>query len=130
MHIAFVYGKNSVLRPEEGTERASGGIATALLALSASLSRRGHEIDVFSFCESPGTHGGVRFHARGDFAGFAEVSRPDVLVVLPDGLPFLFPIRTRARVLWTGNAFSAGDVALSANWHWAPQLGKAGRTAR
>ena len=87
-------------------------------------------IDVFALCDDPGIHRRVRFHRREELAGFAELAQPDAVVVVPDGLPLLFPIRTRARVLWTGNAFSSGDVALSAYWPWAPQLGEVGNTAR
>jgi len=130
MHITFVYGRDSELRAAEGTDRACGGMVAGLLSLSTSLAERGHEVDVFARCDQPGIHRGVRYHAREELAGFAEVVQPDVVVVIPDGLPLLFPIRTRARVLWTGNAFSSGDVALTASWPWATQLGEAGQRAR
>ena len=130
MHVVFVYGRDTTLRPEAGAERSGGGIVTALLSLVRCLADRGHEVDVFGRCKPAASIGGVRFRDRRTLAGFAASAEPDALVVVPDGLPLLLPIRARARVVWTGNAFYEGDVALTAPWPWAPELGRRGKRAR
>ena len=81
MHIAFVYGRGSELRPAAGTDRASGGTVTALFELSTRLAERGHEIDVFGRCDEPGLHREVRYHDRGALAAFGERRQPDALVM-------------------------------------------------
>jgi glycosyltransferase involved in cell wall biosynthesis len=127
MHIALVDGRKATLRPAADTDEAGDGIAGAMLELSTRLAGRGHEVDVFARCEEPCMHRGVRFHDREQLAAFGEIFEPDALVVVPDGLPLLFPIRARARVLWTG---SSEGFALSAEWFCSPDLRPAGNTVR
>src|SRR5258708_10196816 len=107
-----------------------GGIRTATLALCAALARRGHEVHLFAVCPRPGLRDGIAFHDRAEFAGFGREQSVDALVAIPEVLPLLMPLRARARVVWSGNAFQAGDCALSARWSWAPGIGRAGETAR
>jgi glycosyltransferase involved in cell wall biosynthesis len=92
------------------------GIDTALLGLSTALARRGHDVHLFANCPDPGSHDGVHFHDRGEFARFTAVFPADVLIVIPELLPLLMPVRARARVVWTGNAFETGDCALVVPW--------------
>src|SRR5258708_15935299 len=98
-----------------------GGIRTATLALCAALARRGHEVHLFAVCPRPGLRDGIAFHDRAEFAGFGREQSVDALVAIPEVLPLLMPLRARARVVWSGNAFQAGDCALSARWSWAPR---------
>jgi glycosyltransferase involved in cell wall biosynthesis len=93
-----------------------GGIQTALLGLCTALARRGHDVHLFANCPDPGRHGGVYFHGRGEFARFTRACHADVLIAVPELLPLLMPARARARVVWTGNAFTTGDCALAVPW--------------
>ena len=128
LRVLVSYGRPSVLDPRP--DRPMSGIKTALLGLSSALARRGHEVHVFARCPAPRRHGGAEFHDRGGFARFTAGRAADVLIVIPEVLSLLMPVRVRARVVWTGNAFAGGDCALTAPWDWAPELGAAGRTAR
>jgi glycosyltransferase involved in cell wall biosynthesis len=131
MRILVNYGRPSPLEPEQASpERKMSGIRTAAVALCAALVRRGHEVHLFSRCSRPGVHQGVCFHDRSSFARFTETQPVDVLVVVPEVLPLLMPVRARVRLIWSGNAFEMGDCALAEPWSWAPQLGRAGETAR
>ena len=107
-----------------------GGIQTAALWLASALTRLGHETHLFGRCENPGHHNGVAFHDRSEFAEFAARSDIDVLVAIPEVLPLLMPLRARARVVWTGNAYQTGDCALEAPWTWAKDIGHRGERAR
>ena len=131
MRIAVNYGRDAAWEPEALNEdRPMGGIRTAALALSAGLARRGHDVHLFALCPQPGVHAGIVFHDRSEFARFGREQRVDALVAIPEVLPLLMPLRARARFVWSGNAFQAGDCALSARWSWAPQIGPSGETAR
>ena len=107
-----------------------GGIQTALLGLCTALAHCGHDVHVFAKHARPGPHDGVKFHDRGELARFAQTYFADVLVVIPEVLPLLMPVPTRARVVWTLNLIPKGDSALSARWTWANELGRKGQKAR
>jgi glycosyltransferase involved in cell wall biosynthesis len=108
----------------------AGGIKTAALAVCAGLARRGHEVHLFGRCPAPGRYAGVTFHDGGELARFAAANPADALVLIPELLPLLLPVRARARVVWTGNAYQGGDCALAAAWPWAPGMGRRGARAR
>jgi glycosyltransferase involved in cell wall biosynthesis len=129
LRILVNYGRDKEVVP--GSEdQPMGGIRAAALGLCGALSRRGHDVHLFAPCPSPGSRDGVTFHDRGELAAFASTVNVDVLVIIPDILPLLMPVRARARVVWTGNAFDKGDAALTMPWIWAPELGKKGTVAR
>jgi glycosyltransferase involved in cell wall biosynthesis len=107
-----------------------GGIQTAALGLAISLARRGHHLHLFGPCKNPGHNYGVTFHDRSEFAEFTERLNIDVLIVIPEVLPLLMPVRARARVVWTGNAHKTGDCALETPWTWAADIGARGKRAR
>ncbi len=131
LHIAVNNGRDVALEPEALHEdRPMWGIRTATLALSAALARRGHDVHLFAVCPHPGVRDGIAFHDRAEFARFGREQRVDALVVIPEVLPLLMPLRARARFVWSGNAFQAGDCALSARWSWAPEIGRSGEMAR
>src|SRR5260221_6516182 len=131
LRIAVNYGRDAALEPEALNEdRPMGGIRTATLALCAALARRGHDVHLFAVCPRRGLRDGIAFHDRAEFAGFGREQSVYSLVAIPEVLPLLMPLRPRARVVWSGNAFQAGDCALSARWSWATGIGRAGETAR
>ena len=110
LRIAVNYGRDAALEPEALNEdRPMGGIRTATLALCAALARRGHDVHLFAVCPRPGLRDGIAFHDRAEFAGFGREQSVDALVAIPEVLPLLMPLRARARVVWSGNAFQAGD---------------------
>src|SRR5205807_10595102 len=127
LRLIVNYGRPTLLEPRQ--DRPMAGIQTALLGLCTALARRGHDVHVFANCHQPGRYAGVCFHARGEFARFARTYLADVLVVIPEVLPLLMPVPARARVVWTGNAFTTGDCALVAPWAWARELGRSGQSA-
>ncbi len=104
-----------------------GGIQTALLGLCTALAHCGHDVHVFAKHARPGQHDGVYFHDRGQFAPFAQTYLADALVVIPEVLPLLMPVRARARIVWTGNRIPKGDSALVARGTWAKELGRKGK---
>ena len=128
MLIVFSYGREGRLRPE--LDRPMGGILTSALGLAISLAQRGHEAHLFGPCKHPGSNYGVTFHDRSEFAEFTKIHNIDVLIVIPEVLPLLMPVRARARVVWTGNAHPTGDCALEAPWTWAVDIGDKGKRAR
>ncbi len=130
LRLVVTYGRDAPLDPARALEGPLSGIRAAAVALCAALARRGHDVHFFSPGARPGRYDGVAFHDRGEFATLAARFEADVLIAIPEILPMLMPLRTRARVVWTGNAFAAGDSLLAARWDWAPEIGRAGRTAR
>jgi len=126
----ITYGRDAPLDPARALAGPLSGIRAAALALCGALARRGHDVHFFSPGARPGRHNGVAFHDRGEFATLADRFEADVLIAIPEILPILMPLRARARVVWTGNAFATGDSVLAARWDWAPEIGRAGRTAR
>src|SRR5215472_535725 len=93
-------------------DRALPVIEAARLGLCSALARRGHDLHVFAKCLRPGQRNGVYFHHRGESAQFAETYFADALVVVPEVLPLLMPVPARARIVWTGNAFTNGGLRL------------------
>lgn len=131
LRIAMNYGRDAVLEPEALSEdRPMGGIRTAALALLAALARRGHDVHLFAVCPRLGMRDGIVFHDRAEFARFDREQTVDALAAIPEVLPLLVPMRARARFVWSGNAFQAGDCALSARWSWAQRIGHVGEIAR
>jgi glycosyltransferase involved in cell wall biosynthesis len=128
LRLIVNYGRELSLEPQQDLPRA--GIQTGLLGLCSALARRGHEVHLFGPCCNPGRYDGVFFHGRGELARFAADHPVDVLLVVPEVLPLLLPVRARARVVWSLNAFKAGDCALAVPWSWAPGIGPGGETAR
>ena len=122
------YDKSPLIEQEK--DRAMGGCKSALLALCTELARRGHDVHVFAKGTPPVQRDGVYFYDRGEFARFCETYPPDVLIIIPEMLPLLLPVRARARVVWTGNASRQGDYALVAPWVWEKDLGSKGEYAR
>jgi glycosyltransferase involved in cell wall biosynthesis len=130
MRIVFVDGRQVALQPSSGEDRPLPAIQSALLTLTRLLAGRGHEVHVFAWNSAPDEVAGVAFHDRSDLARFARSGAVDALVVVPEVLPLLMPIEARARMVWTGNAYSRGDSAISRRWIWDPEKGKRGRVAR
>jgi glycosyltransferase involved in cell wall biosynthesis len=130
LRLVITYGREAPLDPTRALEGPLSGIRAAALALSVAFARRGHDVHFFSPSARPGRHDGVAFHDRAEFATMADRFDADVLIAIPEILPLLMPLRARARVVWTGNAFATGDSVLAARWDWAPEIGRAGRTAR
>src|SRR5947209_2370990 len=128
LRLIVNYGRPTLLEPRQ--DRPMAGIQTALLGLCTALARRGHDVHVMANCLQAGRHDGVCFHARGEFAKFTQAYRADVLVVIPEVLPLLMPAPARARVVWTGNAFTTGDCALVAPCTWDKEQGRSGQNAR
>jgi glycosyltransferase involved in cell wall biosynthesis len=114
LRIVVNHGRNFLVHPEQ--DRPMAGVQSAALALCYTLARRGHDVHLFGRCPNPGRHGGVTFHERGEFARFAATQHADVLVAIPEVLPLLMPLRARARVVWSGNAYRTGDCAISVPW--------------
>jgi glycosyltransferase involved in cell wall biosynthesis len=98
--------------------------------MCTALARRGHDLHLFANCAEVGPHDGVHFHGRAEFARFTEVYRADVLIVVPELLSLLMPAWARARVVWTGNAFSTGDCALTVPWVRSQDRGSRRECAR
>ena len=131
LRIVMTFGGEGELHPEMVRDgRALNGIRTAILALCSALAQRGHDVHLFARCSRAERQAGVAWHDRAEFAGFAQVEAVDVLVAVPPVLPLLMPLHARARVVWSGNAFRAGDCMLCVPYPWAPELGRAGQTAR
>jgi glycosyltransferase involved in cell wall biosynthesis len=128
LRVIVNLGRYAAMQPDP--DRPMSGVKTAALALCAALGRRGHDVHFFAEQTDPCQRNGVAFHDRAELASFAESYAPDVLVVIPELLPLLMPLRARARVVWTGNAYTAGDCALVAPWTWAPHIGPKGERAR
>lgn len=128
LRLIVNYGRPSVLEPQQ--DRPMPGIQAALLGLCTALAGRGHDVHVFATCVRPGPHEGVYFHDRGELARFAQTYLADVLLVIPEMLPLLMPVRARARIVWTGNAFMNGDCALVTPWTWTKEAGRNGQNAR
>src|SRR5437870_2523900 len=128
LRLIVTYGREFLVRPRQ--DRAMSGIQTALLGLGAALARRGRDVHIFANCPELGSHDGVRFHGRGEFARFTATNCADVLIVVPELLPLLMPVRARARVVWTGNAFTTGDCALTIPWVWGEGRDTRQRVAR
>jgi len=128
MLVVINYGRESNLRPEQ--DRAMGGIQTAALWLASALAQLGHETHIFGRCKHPGHSNGVTFHDQSEFAEFTARRDIDVLVAIPEVLPLLMPLRARAGVVWTGNAYQMGDCALEIPWTWAKDIGCRGERAR
>lgn len=128
LRIVVNYGRDSLMQPDQ--DRPMAGVQTAALALCSALSRRGHDVHLFARCANPGRHGGVTFHDRSEFAGYAAANDADVLVAIPELLSLLMPLRARARVIWTGNAYLRGDCMLSEPSTWAQHNGGAGKSTR
>jgi glycosyltransferase involved in cell wall biosynthesis len=122
------YGKSPLTEQEK--DLPMGGCKSALLALSTELARRGHDVHVFAEGAPRVQRDGVYFYDRGEFACFCRTYLPDVLIIIPEMLPLLLPVRARARVVWTGNASRQGDYGLVAPWVWEKDLGRNGEYAR
>jgi glycosyltransferase involved in cell wall biosynthesis len=116
LRLLVNFGRDFRTSPEP--DRARSGISSAALSLCATLARRGHELHFFSKRSQTGLYEGVWFHDRSEFARFCDEHPVDVLVVIPEVLPLLMPVRARARVVWSGNAHASGDCALVAPWTW------------
>jgi hypothetical protein len=121
MLVVINCGRESSLRPEQ--DRPMGEIQTAALWLASALARRGYETHIFGRCKHPGHRNGVTFHDRSEFAEFTARRDIDVLVAIPEVVPLLMPLRARAGVVWTGNAYQTGDCALEIPWTWAKDIG-------
>jgi glycosyltransferase involved in cell wall biosynthesis len=130
LRLVITYGRDAPLDPTHALEAPLSGIRAAALALSGALARRGHDVHLVAPSSRSGRHDGVSFHHRGEFATLAKNFEADVLIAIPEILPLLMPLKARARVVWTGNAFATGDSVLAARWDWAPEIGRAGQTAR
>lgn len=130
LRLVFVDGRPVRWSPAQGPDVARGGITTALLALTRELAARGHDVHVVASVPTSSELADVHFHPRAEFAALLSAPPVDVLVAVPDLVALALPAQARARVAWSGNAFSTGDCLVSAPWEWAPELGKAGRTAR
>jgi glycosyltransferase involved in cell wall biosynthesis len=128
LRVIVNLGRYAAMQPD--LDRPMSGVKTAALALCAALGRRGHDVHFFAEQTDPCQSSGVAFHDRAELASFAESYAADVLVVIPELLPLLMPVRTRARVVWTLNAYTAGDCALVAPWTWAQHIGPKGERAR
>jgi glycosyltransferase involved in cell wall biosynthesis len=128
LRILLNHGKDLRLKPEG--DRVMAGVESALMGLAPALARRGHEVHVFGRCKHPGRYGEMHFHDRRKLARFTRETPADVLVLIPDVLPLLMPVRARARVVWTGNAYLTGDCALTADWRWSQRTGRGGDRAR
>jgi glycosyltransferase involved in cell wall biosynthesis len=87
-------------------------------------------VHLFAHGADRGRSEGLSIHPRNDLGDFAKCFDADVLIAIPEVLPILMPLRARARIVWTGNAFANGDCAIAAPWHWASGIGRAGETAR
>jgi glycosyltransferase involved in cell wall biosynthesis len=123
LRLIVNYGRDHSLDPRQ--DQPMAGIKTGLLALCSALARRGHEVHLFGPCRDPGRHDGVFLRGRSELAEFAAGHPADVLLIVPEVLPLLLPVRARARVVWSLNAFKAGDCALAVPWAWP-----GGETAR
>ena len=130
MRLAFIDGRPIALQPSAGEDRPLPAIQAAILTLTRLLAGRSHNVHVFSWNSAPDEVAGVRFHDRSELARFAHSGAVDALVVIPEVLPLLMPIESRGRIVWTGNAYSRGDSAISPQWTWAPEKGRRGRVAR
>jgi glycosyltransferase involved in cell wall biosynthesis len=128
LRLIVNYGRDLSVDPRQ--DRPMAGIQTGLLGLCSALARRGHDVHLFGHCSNPGRHEGVFFHGRGELARYAAAHPADVLLVVPEVLPLLLPVRARARVVWSLNAFEFGDCALAVPWAWAQGIGSRGETAR
>jgi hypothetical protein len=107
-------------------DRPTGGVVAGALGLCFSLAGRGHEVHLFGRCANPGALDGVAFHDRSELVAWGRQHPPDALIVIPELMPLLLPIPTRARVVWSGNAYRLGDYALSAPWEHGKSLGRKG----
>lgn len=91
------------------------------------------EVTICMFSPSalrPGLRNGVYFQHRGESAQFAQTYLADVLVVVPEVLPLLMPVPVRARIVWTGNAFTNGGRRLGCPRAWAMEQGRGAQNAR
>lgn len=122
------YGKSPLIEQEK--DRPMCGCKSALLALCTELSRRGHDVHIFGKGTPPAQPDGVHFHGREEFARLCQTYPPDVLIIIPEMLPLLLPVRARARVVWTGNSSRQGDYGLVAPWVWEKDAGRKGEYAR
>jgi glycosyltransferase involved in cell wall biosynthesis len=130
LRLVFVYGKSSRLDPHRSATARGAGIITAVYSLTRTLAARGHDVTVVGRIDRPAVVGGVAWHDRSALPGLATDAPPDALVVVPDLLPLLLPVPARSRVVWSGNAYANGDVALTTKWPWAAHLGRPGERAR
>ena len=119
LRLIVTYARDFLVSPLQ--DRAMGGIQTALLGLGTALARRGHDVHLFANCPETGRHDGVEFHERDELARFAGACPAEVLIVIPEVLPLLMPVRARARVVWSGNAHATGDCAIAGPWDWQHQ---------
>src|SRR5438270_5312095 len=108
LRILVNYGRSKELAAGSD-DHPMGGIRTAAIGLCTALARRSHDVHLFAPCPNPGLYNGVTYHDRREFARFCDSVTVDVLVVIPDVLPLLMPVRARSRIVWTGNAFKTGD---------------------
>jgi glycosyltransferase involved in cell wall biosynthesis len=130
LRLIFVYGKSSRLNPNRSPDARGAGIVTALHGLARELAGRGHDVSVFGRVREPAVVDGVAFCDRREISSVTYDAPPDALVVVPDLLPLWLPVPARSRIVWSGNAYLTGDVALTERWPWAPHLGRPGQRAR
>lgn len=81
-------------------ERALGGSETALVQMARALARRGHGVQVFCRCPTPGLYHGVIYHDRTTMAESVLRESWDVLVVSRFFGAMSLPFQAGLTVLW------------------------------
>jgi glycosyltransferase involved in cell wall biosynthesis len=130
LRLVFVYGKATPLDPHRSATATGAGIISALHSLTRILASHSHDVTVVGRIEHPAVVDGVTWWDRRALPGLTTDAPPDALIVIPDLLPLLLPVPARRRLIWSGNAFANGDVAVTRPWPWAEQLGRPGERAR
>lgn len=101
MKIAFYAGNCIPIHANTLEERPLGGTETALIRVSEILSKRGHEVYVFTKMQSPpSSTPSYYFHGR-----LLEFGEYDLLVVIQDWNALFYGARYKKAFFWTGDGW-------------------------
>lgn len=105
-----------------------GGSETALIQMSQALADRGHHVDVFNNCDSPGRYGNVSYYNHHDIERHFMTTTYDVFIVSRWADFLRIKGNTNLRVLWChdtcgdkhqlmGSLYSSDLVMLLSDFH-------------
>lgn len=112
MKIAFVAHQCLPFHGNSLLERPLGGTETSIIRIAEALSRRGHDVAVFTALEHP-PQTVPRYLP---FAALDRIGPLDALVAVRSWLPLMFSYEVGHRIFWTGDAhdqlpnFGLGDA--------------------